>query len=405
MQDSFKATALPISAAVLMSMLGVGMMVPALPQLAAQSSHAGVAAGALIGAYGFSRLLFNTASGIFTDHFGISRSAYLGLLLLAVDSVFGYFATSFTALLGVMAVQGAASSLFSTAAMTALVLKAGPRSRGRAMAWFQTSLLLGFAIGPVIGGQLVDHIGPHTPFMLQAVIALLALVTVRTMPSAPPAARGAAATSISLRSLLGPALLVGGLGGFAAFFCRFGVAWNLVPVAALQQFHLSNSELGWIVGAGTVANLMITPFLGQLVDGWGAKPSFTSACILNIAGMLALFAAPSHVMLWIATAIVMFATGVMIPAAGALALTGAKPQVTGRVMGLFRTIGESGMAFGPVVVPAVTAAAHLPILSGLLPCVFVAIAALTAASILRSAKMPPAAEATRLSPGSSDPRP
>jgi MFS family permease len=405
MQDSFKATAIPISAAVLMSMLGVGMMVPALPQLATQTSHAGVAAGALIGAYGFSRLLFNTASGIFTDHFGISRSAYLGLLLLAVDSVFGYFATGFAALLAVMAVQGAASSLFSTAAMTALVLKAGPRSRGRAMAWFQTSLLLGFAIGPVIGGQLVDHIGPHTPFMLQAVIALVALATVRTMPSAPAAAHGAAPAAIGLRSLLGPALLIGGLGGFAAFFCRFGVAWNLVPVAALQEFHLSNSELGWIVGSGTVANLMVTPFLGQLVDGWGAKPSFITACILNVAGMVALFAAPGHVMLWVATAIVMFATGIMIPAAGALALTGAKPQVTGRVMGLFRTIGESGMAFGPVVVPAVTAAAHLPILSGLLPCMLVAIVALAAASFFRSYKTPPAAVAATLSPENQAPAP
>jgi MFS family permease len=393
-QDSFKATAIPVSAAVLLSMLGVGMMVPALPQLANQTGHAGIAAGALIGAYGFSRLLFNAASGVFTDRFGISRAAYLGLLLLAVDSIFGYFAPNFPALLGVMAVQGAASSLFSTAAMTALVLKAGPRSRGRAMAWFQTSLLLGFAIGPVIGGQLVDHLGAHMPFLLQAGIALFALATVRTMPSAPPTAH-TAAPAVSLRSLLGPAVLVGGLGGFAAFFCRFGVAWNLVPVAALQEFHLSNSELGWIVGTGTVGNFMVTPFLGRLVDGWGARPVFICATLLNVAGMLALFAAPTRAMLWIATAAVMIATGIMIPAAGALALTGAKPQVTGRVMGLFRTIGESGMAFGPIVVPAVTAAAHLPTLSGLLTCVVIAVIALTTASLFHGQKTAAAAAPLR----------
>ncbi len=191
----------------------------------------------------------------------------------------------------------------------------------------------------------------------------------------------------SLGSLLGPALLVGGLGGFAAFFCRFGVAWNVVPVAAIQEFQLSTSELGWIIGAGTLANLIAMPVLGRLVDGWGAKPTFITASLLNIAGMLALFAAPSMVMLWISTAIVMLATGVMIPAAGALALGNAKPQVMGRMMGIFRTIGESGMALGPVVVPAVTAAGGLSVLSGLLTCSVVTAIAL-AASLLVGRKAP-----------------
>ena len=56
MQDDFKATAIPVSAATLMSMIGVGMMVPALPHLAAEAGSTGVAAGALIGGYGLARL-------------------------------------------------------------------------------------------------------------------------------------------------------------------------------------------------------------------------------------------------------------------------------------------------------------------------------------------------------------
>jgi MFS family permease len=395
MQDDFKATAIPVSVATFMSMLGVGMMVPALPHLAAESGSTGVAAGALIGGYGLARLLFNTPSGILTDRLGITRSAVIGLLLLSAVSICGFFATSLTTLFMVMLMLGAASSLFSTAAMTALVLKAGPKGRGRALAWFQTALLAGFAIGPVIGGQLVERFGAHAPFPTQAVIALLALLAVRAIPKVEPAARNSAAPSTgqssgqssSLGSLLGPALLVGGLGGFAAFFCRFGVAWNLVPLAALQEFHLSTSELGWIIGAGTLANLIVMPVLGRLVDGWGAKPTFITARLLNVAGMLALFAAPSMVMLWISTAVVMLATGVMLPAAGAIALSNVKPQMMGRMMGLYRTVAESGMALGPVVVPAVTAAAGLSVLSGLLTCAVVTAIAL-AASLLVGRREP-----------------
>jgi MFS family permease len=98
--------------------------------------------------------------------------------------------------------------------------------------------------------------------------------------------------------------------------------------------------------------------------------------------MLALFAAPSLLMLWISTAVVMLATGVMLPAAGALALTNARPQVMGRTMGLFRTVGESGMALGPVVVPAVTTAGGLHVLSGLVTCSVVTAIALAAASLM-----------------------
>lgn len=388
--DDFKTTAIPIAVAIAMSMLGLGMMVPAMPHLAADAGSTGVAAGALMGVYGFSRLLFNTPSGILTDRLGIGMSAIIGLVLLAVNSVLGYFATSFVLLLVVMGVQGAASSLFSTAAMTALMLKAGPKGRGRALAWFQSALLTGFAIGPMVGGLLVEPFGAHSPFLVQAVIALLALVAVRSMPKAAPTARNAGAPALGLRALLGPALIVGGLGGFASFFCRFGVAWNVVPIAALQTFHLTSSELGWIIGAGTLANLIVMPVLGRLVDGWGAKPTFICASLLNLAGLLALFFIPNPVMLWISTAIVMLATGVMLPAAGALALTNAKPQVMGRMTGLFRTVGESGMAFGPIVVPAITAAGSLPVLSGLLTCAVVTTVALAAASLFGARREPAA---------------
>jgi len=364
------------------------MMVPAFPLLAAEMGSTGVAAGALMGAYGLSRLLFNAFSGVLADRFGVAKSAVVGLVLLAAVSVFGFLARNFVSLLVAMAVQGAASSVFSTAAMTALVLKAGPKGRGRALAWFQTALLLSMAIGPMIGGQLVDRFGAHTPFLVQAVVALLALAAVRAMPKAPPASHNAAPPPVRLSGLIGPALIVGGLGGFAAFFCRFGVAWNVVPVAAIQQFHLSTSELGWIIGVGTVANLVVAPVLGRLVDGWGAKPTFITACLLNITGLLALFAVPTVPMVWIATATVMLTTGIMIPAAGALALTNAKPHVMGRTMGLFRTIGESGMALGPVVVPAVTAAGGLSVLSGLVTCAAVTAIALAAASMLTARREP-----------------
>ena len=153
-----------------------------------------------------------------------------------------------------------------------------------------------------------------------------------------------------------------------------------MPQAALHQFGLSTTELGWIIGAATFANLLVMPFLGRLVDGWGAWPTFMVAAALNVVAMLALYAAPSLPMLWIATGGVMLATGVMLPSAGAIALTRATPPTMGRLMGLYRTVGEAGMAFGPAVVPTVSQVLGMSILGGLLTCSTVTGIALLAAA-------------------------
>ncbi|MBC2664923.1 MFS transporter [Novosphingobium flavum] len=399
--DSFRAAAIPIAGATFLSMVGVGMLVPALPELARGAPDPALAAGSLIGAYGFSRLLFNAPSGLALDRIGIARAANVGLLLLAANSALGYFSAHYVVLLAVMAIQGAASSLFSTAAMTALVLKAGPAARGRAMAWFQSSLLLGFATGPVIGGQVVDRFDPHLPFLLQVGIALLAMLAVRAMPGGtgkpgqgkPQGGPGGAPAA----SVWKTTLVLGGLAGFAAFATRFGIAWNLVPVEARGPLQLSNGELGWIIGLGTLANLAVTPFLGKLIDGYGARPTYAVAAVLSVAAMVLLLTVPSRAVLWLATALILLATGVMIPAAAALALTGAEPRRMGQLMGIYRTMAESGMAIGPVALPAFTAALGLPVVSGLLPCI--ALTALAACIVLVIGRRPSASELAAPRPG------
>jgi MFS transporter, DHA1 family, multidrug resistance protein len=375
MPDSFRQTAIPIAAAAFASLLGLSMMVPAMPLLAKQTSSGAMAAGLMVGVFGIARLLAASPSGVMADRLGIARTAAIGLVILALASVLGVFVTAFIPLLIAIGLQGLGSSIFSTAAMTALVVKAGPQRRGRAMSWFQTSILLSFSVGPVIGGQIVDRFGPHAPFAVQAILAVLALAAVRLMPRTASGARAtpSAAAPVSIWQM---ALLIGAIGGFAAFFSRVGVSWNIVPAAALAQFGLTSSQLGWVIGVGTAANLIAMPFLPRLIDGWGARPSFVLAAAFNVTGMLALFLLPSVLMLWIATAMIMLATGVMIPASAALSLQGVQPQATGRVMGLFRTASDGGMALGPILVPAITKLGGFSLLSGLITCTAMTILAL-----------------------------
>lgn len=375
MTDAFRATAVPVALATFASLFGVGMLVPALPILAAQTGSGAVAAGFMVSVFGLARIIASTPSGYLVDKIGAQKTALIGLVLLIVASLFGFTVSSFWPLCIAIALQGAASSAFSTSAMVALLIAAGPQHRGRAMVWFQTALLLSFAISPIVGGWAVAQFGPNIPFLTQAVVAAMAIFAVRSMPKVMPARAAGPSVSV-MNTLLSFTVLAGALGGFAAFFSRLGVAWNVVPVMALQEFSLSTSMLGWIIGAGTAANLLAMPFMSRWIDGFGARPTFVATAAVTVLGCALMFIAPSVAMLWVSVALVMFGTGVMIPAAIAIAMEGVPAALTGRVMGPVRTISDAGMAVGPTAVPFLSGAAGQPPVFGMVICLAACVAAL-----------------------------
>jgi MFS transporter, DHA1 family, multidrug resistance protein len=375
MQNTFRATAVPLSLAIFASLFGVGMLVPALPILAAQTGSGAVAAGFMVSVFGLARIVSSTPSGWLIDRVGAAKTATLGLSILTLVSLLGYFASGFWPICAAIALQGAASSVFSTASMTALILAAGPQQRGRAMVWFQTALLLSFAISPIVGGWAVAQFGPTVPFLAQAILAALALLAVRFMPSSVPVRATANEGSIWTR-LLTLTVFAGALGGFAAFFSRLGIAWNVVPVTALGQFGMTTSELGLVIGVGTAANLLAMPFMSKWIDGFGARPTYIATAAVTIVACIALFAFPTKPVLWLSVALVMFGTGVMIPAAIAISMEGVPPSQLGRVLGAVRTVSDAGMAVGPTAVPALTMAWGQPPLFGLITCLGACVMAL-----------------------------
>ncbi len=258
--------------------------------------------------------------------------------------------------------QGVGTGIFSTSAMTALVLAAGPERRGAAMAWFQGALLFAMGIGPVVGGFLVDRYGPTSPFLVEALLAFLALGAAVVLPQAGAADARPAGTARA--RFLSASLAAGALMGFGAFYARVGGGWTVAPAVAIDDLGLSSSELGWVVGVATLANFLTQPIAVRLIDGWGAERTAVSAAAIAVAGLILMTAAPGVATLWIGTMLLMIATGAMIPAAGAVALKGAPREATGRVMGVFRTATDFAMTAGPITLPAMAGAFALPVADG-----------------------------------------
>jgi DHA1 family multidrug resistance protein-like MFS transporter len=368
MSRSALADFLPIATLLFIAVIGMGMMVPILPSLippGPTSAGAGGAAsaGLLLSMLGVARLLANVPAGLLVDRAGVRPTMIVGLVMLAAGGFLAGAAPGFALLLLAILLQGMGGAFYAAAAITAFVERAGPARRGTAMGWFQGTMLAALSLGPPVGGVIAAHITPRAPFLVQGALALLALVAVML---ARPVGAARAPARAPWRALLGSVpVLSACLMGFAAFFARTAAGWSLVPLIGPQRFAMDAGQVGLVLGLGTAANFVVVPVVAHATDRWGARLAVLAATALTLAAILVLALVPAAWGLWVGTVLVMVGTGAMLPAAGALALERAAGVGTGAVTALIRTLGDVGIALGPVGSTTIASLAGLPITGGL----------------------------------------
>lgn len=98
------------------------------------------------------------ASSWLLDHFGIRKTLGVAMAMFTVISLLGGFATDLNQLIAARIGQGAMAGLMQPMAMY-LVFRIFPRhQRGRAMGIYGMGVVLAPALGPVLGGFLVDEL-------------------------------------------------------------------------------------------------------------------------------------------------------------------------------------------------------------------------------------------------------
>ena len=111
--------------------------------------------------------------GRLADLFGHWRILTIGLLTSAVAFVVCGSAQTFAWLLMGRMLQGLGVALVFGSAPALVTLSVGGAERGRALGFYQMNLAVGFALGPLLGGVLVDAFGWRGVYLYRALPALL----------------------------------------------------------------------------------------------------------------------------------------------------------------------------------------------------------------------------------------
>src|SRR4051794_32638625 len=125
------------------------------------------------------------------DRFGRRRMFTIGLSLFTVSSALAALAPTTGALVGARALQGVGAAIVTPLTLTMLSAAVPVERRGLALGAWSGISGLGVALGPVVGGAVVDGISWHWIFWLNVPIgiALVPLAAARLLESHGPSQR------------------------------------------------------------------------------------------------------------------------------------------------------------------------------------------------------------------------
>lgn len=349
--------------------------------------------------------------GRIADAAGRRRVYGAGLVVFVAASALCAAAPGALTLAAARALQGVGAAMMTANSAALLVSHFPPGERGRALGAFGAVVGVGLAMGPPLGGLIVDHGSWRWLFLLNLPIGALAFVLLRRIPPDAPSATWpripvpasaawfGALTALLLALSQGPArgwgdrlvlgLLAAAIGLGIAFFAlerrvqdpllpgdlggagfRATVALTLIgqalsmavgihmPLYLEEVLGLGPATTGQWLAILPLAALGLAPLAGRLSDRVGTRPFMAAGLALTACGMAALAllgTAPSATRVAIALTLVGVGLGLFVVTNTSALLGHVPPARLGAASGMQATMRNLGIAGGSAVATAVLA--------------------------------------------------
>ena len=150
----------------------------ALPALQAKLNATSVDVQWVVESYALFLAALLLLGGSLGDHFGRRRIYAIGVVLFALASVWCGLAPNILQLIIARAVQGIGGAMLVPGSLAIISASFPEAERGKAIGTWSGSTAITTAMGPVIGGWLIEHVSWRAVFFLNLPLALIVLLLV-----------------------------------------------------------------------------------------------------------------------------------------------------------------------------------------------------------------------------------
>jgi DHA1 family tetracycline resistance protein-like MFS transporter len=231
--------------------MGIGLILPVMPDLIAEVGGTGIAGAAVWGgilatSFAVMQFIFGPIVGSFSDRFGRRPVLLVSLVVMAIDYVVMAVAGSIWLLFAARIVGGITAATQSTA--TAYIADIStPEKKAANFGMVGAAFGVGFVLGPMIGG-LLGELGTRAPFYaaaalaaLNAVFGLLVLPETVTDRNRRPFSLGRANPLAAFRGITA----LPGVGRYLALFFLYEFAFIVYPAV---WAYFGKEAFGWSPG-------------------------------------------------------------------------------------------------------------------------------------------------------------
>lgn len=340
-------------------MAGYGLILPIFARRLEEIGAGEAVLGWMTMSFALGQMLFAPLMGSLADRRGRRPIILTALTGLIISNIMFLLTESIALFMAARFVQGAITAGLLPATMAIVADIMPEQRRGRWVGIVMGGYVAGFTLGPAIGGLLYDTMGYQAPFLLSAVIGVVALLFALVM--VPETQQFSSHTEEQspktglMQSLPRPLYLLGTLLllDFVMVF-TFAFVEPRMVYYFYNQIDLSTVQFGVFVTAYGVTGMLGQVLLGHLSDRWGRTLPIMIGLGLGLIFYFGLLVFDDFTTLLIIALIGGLGPALIVPALSAFYLDIAQEAHRSRVMGLKESAAALGAVGGPFLTAILT---------------------------------------------------
>ena len=362
------ARALPVTVSMLLVGSSVGVLTPAMPFVVEELGLTASQYGFVVSAFPLAKMAWNIPSAIAVERYGRKPFMSNSLVLIAIGVGGIGLASHMEELYLCRLLTGAGVSLLSAAGTLMVTDLSNPLNRASTMAPIMSAFAAGTALGPAIGGVLVDQVGLHPTFYMVGVsylgVAALNRVLLtetkaealvfpwqntadRTEDESLSASVSSALAQWSplLQDRTVRSILL--MNGFY-WISLAGSQMTLLPLILTDSSGLAMTatQVGQVYMGMSLVQIVGNPVFARAIDRIGKPPAIVAGCTLISASMASLGYCGSYQELALALGIWSMGSSMLSTAPLAYISDRVEDGKRAQAIALMRTCGDVGFLIG-----------------------------------------------------------